>query len=166
MESFFFRTRTKVKVSTPLASRLSPVYSCGKRSLPDPIKDSSFVWNVQYPMQVHILPGSENNIVIEWKTNLCYIPFYKFEKCKDDDIVRLIINVSALTSFILQNNNVWFWVLNKYSLVYGWYKHISTSSTAYDYIISLTRGFLWVLQFPPPIILTTSILLKYCWKRR
>jgi hypothetical protein len=39
-------------------------------------------------MQVHILPGSENNIVIEWKTNLCYIPFYKFEKCKDDDIVQ------------------------------------------------------------------------------
>jgi hypothetical protein len=62
--------------------------------------------NVRYPIQVHILSGSENNIVIEWKTNLCYIPFYKFEKCKDDDIVRLIINVSALTSFILQNNNV------------------------------------------------------------
>ena len=47
MESFFFRTRTQVKASTPSASRPSPVYSCGKRSLPDPIKDSSFVWNVR-----------------------------------------------------------------------------------------------------------------------
>ena len=25
-------------------------------------------------------------------------------------------------------------------------------------------GFLWVLRFPPPTILTTTIYLKYCWK--
>ena len=133
MESFFFRTRTKVKVST---------FTCvlvRKKKPSRSNKGQFFCLKCTYPIQVHILPGSENNIVIEWKTNLCNIPFYKFEKCKDDDIVRLIINVSALTSFILQNNSVWFWVLNKYSLVFGWYKHISTSSTAYDYIISFTR---------------------------
>jgi hypothetical protein len=27
-------------------------------------------------------------------------------------------------------------------------------------------GFLWVLRVPPPIKLTATILLKYCWKWR
>jgi hypothetical protein len=34
MESFFFRTRTQVKASTPSASRPSPLYSCGKKKPP------------------------------------------------------------------------------------------------------------------------------------
>ena len=53
MESFFFRTRTQVKASTTSASRPSPVYSCEKRRLPDPIKDSSFVWNARYPILIY-----------------------------------------------------------------------------------------------------------------
>ena len=52
MESFCFRTRTQVKASTTSASRPSPVYRYGKRSLTYPIKDSSFVWNVRYTMLI------------------------------------------------------------------------------------------------------------------
>jgi len=40
------------------------------------------------------------------------------------------------------------------------------SSSIQHYVIKFVCGFFRVLRFPPPIKLTATILLKYCWKWR